>query len=163
MRWINLKPGDFPQGDYPAVEAFCRNRRSSSTLVADYVLMIGLGGEVIDRRPMPEMAMNNQSRLLQGVKRSIYGGSVNRGGLVGSNALEDPGCGEMLAVPLGHYRANGAPWRGDAQSLAAQSVQKVIPCDVHHSYGSEKPSQPGRARRYSSYLTMSRADRLRDT
>lgn len=78
--------------------------------------------QVVDRRAVSEVAMDQQTGDLQGIKDPIDRRLVDVGFLFAPGGVEDGGGGEMLTMSVGNNGAYGASCRSDPQTLVAQCL-----------------------------------------
>ena len=87
MGGVNLEAGGLADGADPLCKALGRDRSRGLAITTHDMLVVRLGGEVVDRRTVTKVAVYDESRFLQDVKRPIYGGLVDLGALVDPNRL----------------------------------------------------------------------------
>ena len=150
--WIDFEAGCGSHGLHPSAQACGGYGCNSPTAVAYDVDVGGFRWKVIDSRPVTEVAVNQESALFESIQCPVHGRLVDPVAGVGEHIREDGGGGEMLTVALSDHSAHGAACPGDPQPLAAQRLDEVFWSDVHCPLPS-----------YSSYLTISLAERLRVT
>lgn len=122
--WVDLKPGGLLKFVDPLVEVVGRDRSGCPALATDHMLVSCLGGEVVDRRSVAEMAVHQQPGVLESVQGSVDGRLIDSRALLGPGLLEDA-CGrQMVTMPGCNDRTNCPSRRGDSQALIAEGVDK---------------------------------------
>jgi hypothetical protein len=139
MVQIGDESGGLRDGGGQVLTLFPRKSGGRPTATTDQMLMTGIFGQVVYRRPVTHVRMGEQSRVLQRLQGAIHGGPVETGPALGSSPVIDVGGSEVLVVSRRHDLADGTSGVGDSITPITKGIDQLVGCDVHQDRLSADP------------------------